>query len=382
MHLRSQNGCGRRAIKSPISLFGDTGEANVTDDLLLQQQADEADRTIQKYKRERDGWKSAHSALLKAQEELEARLRVAEYLESHTVIAPPWARQKRGKKQQATALHMLSDLHFDEVVKPNQVLDTNAYNRQIAEMRLKKDVEHTCSMAFDLLGGFRYDGMVLLLGGDIFSGLIHEELRETNEAPALASLEYWVEPLCSAIKTFADEFKKVLIVGVVGNHGRLTPKMPYKGAVENNLDWSLYCQLARHFRDIGDQRISWNVPVALDAYFEIYGYRHVLTHGNQARGGSGISGLLTPLSLLDHRKRKRDASTLGTATHMWMGHFHQYLNGPGWTVNGSMKGYDEFAFGNNFGYEDPQQAFAVITPEHNVTIQTAVYCMDRKQEKW
>jgi hypothetical protein len=107
-----------------------------------------------------------------------------------------------------------------------------------------------------------------------------------------------------------------------------------------------------------------------------------LTHGNQARGGSGISGLLTPISLLDHRKRKRDASTIGAASHMWMGHWHQHINGPGWTINGSLKGYDEYAFGSNFAYEPAQQAFAVITPEHNVTFETAIYAEDRKAEGW
>lgn len=353
------------------------------EELLLQQKLDAAERTTQKMKRERDEWKDSHNKLQKHQEGLEQRLRVSEYLESSTITAPSWGRSKRGKKQQqATALHMLSDLHFDEVVKADQVLGLNAYDRKIAEKRLKADVEHTLRMSFDYLAGFKYDGMILLLGGDCFSGLIHEELRETNESPVLASLEYWVEPMCSAIKTFADEFGQLHIVGVCGNHGRLTPKMPYKGMVENNLDWSLYCQIARHFRDINDIRITWNVPTAPDAYFEVYEHRHCMTHGNQARGGGGISGLLTPLSLLDHKKRKRDASTFGAASHTWMGHWHQYLPMGQITVNSSLKGYDEYAFGNNFSYEEPQQAFAVLTPEHNVTIQTAIYCQDRKAEKW
>jgi hypothetical protein len=333
-----------------------------------------------KARKERDAYKHAAHLAHEELEKVRKRLQIHEHLSKSPIVAPKWAAPKTGKKRQATALLMLSDLHLDEVVKPEEMHGLNAFNRDIALLRLRKVTDQSIVVARDLLAGFKYDGAVLLLGGDIFTGIIHEELRETNEAPILASLEFWLDPLAATIETLAGEFGHLLVVGVVGNHGRLSVKWKYKGAVEDNFDWFLYRQLARNFRS--DRRITWNIPSSLDAYFDLYGHRHLLTHGNQARGGSGISGLMTPLALFDHRKRKRDAATIGAASHTWLGHFHQYLPMGQMTVNGSLKGLDEYAYGSNFGYEPAIQAFAAITPEHNVTAQMAIYAEDREAEGW
>jgi hypothetical protein len=51
-------------------------------------------------------------------------------------------------------------------------------------------------------------------------------------------------------------------------------------------------------------------------------------------------------------------------------------------VNGTMKGYDEYAFVSNFSYEPPQQALAVVAPDKGITIQAPIFCVDRKREKW
>jgi hypothetical protein len=335
---------------------------------------------IPKLKKERDAWKKAAQDAGKELELTKRRLHVHERLSQAHIAAPKWARPKSRRLRQATALLMLSDLHLDEVVKPEEILGLNAFNRDIALMRLTKIAQQSAVMARDYLSGFTYDGAVLLLGGDIFTGIIHEELTETNEAPILASLEYWLDPLAGVVQLLADEFGKLLVVGVVGNHGRLSRKWKYKGTVQDNFDWFLYRQLVRAFKS--DPRVSWNIPISVDAYFDVYDHRHLLTHGNQARGGSGIAGLATPLALFDHRKRKRDASTIGAASHTWIGHFHQYMPLNGLTVNGSLKGADDYSFGNNFPYEEAQQAFALITPEHNVTIQTSLFAQDREAEGW
>jgi hypothetical protein len=65
-----------------------------------------------------------------------------------------------------------------------------------------------------------------------------------------------------------------------------------------------------------------------------------------------------------------------------MGHWHQYLSTPSLIINGSLKGYDEYAKISNFGFEPPQQALAIVTPERGITFQAPVFCLDRKREKW
>ena len=113
-----------------------------------------------------------------------------------------------------------------------------------------------------------------------------------------------------------------------------------------------------------------------------YDTRILMTHGDQARGGSGISGIFTPLSLMTFRKGKNYANMEMPYDHTVMGHFHQYITGPSFTVNGSLKGYDEYAAISNFGFEEPQQAMWVTTPERGITWQFAIRPMDKKKEGW
>ena len=41
-------------------------------------------------------------------------------------------------------------------------------------------------------------------------------------------------------------------------------------------------------------------------------------------------------------------------------------------LNGSLKGYDEYASTENFAYEDPQQALWINVPDKGVLWQTAL----------
>jgi hypothetical protein len=82
------------------------------------------------------------------------------------------------------------------------------------------------------------------------------------------------------------------------------------------------------------------------------------------------------------RKQSRYMATGKSFQTLWLGHWHQYISTPSMIVNGSLKGFDEYAMLMGFGHEAPQQALAIITPERNVTIQAPVFCVDRKKEGW
>jgi hypothetical protein len=51
-------------------------------------------------------------------------------------------------------------------------------------------------------------------------------------------------------------------------------------------------------------------------------------------------------------------------------------------INGSLKGYDEYAWNNSFSFEQPQQALFLVTPEHGASFHMPIRCMDRKAEGW
>ena len=55
-----------------------------------------------------------------------------------------------------------------------------------------------------------------------------------------------------------------------------------------------------------------------------------------------------------------------------MGHWHQYITLNGIIVNGSLKGYDEYAASARFSYEVPKQALWFTHPKYGVTYQIPV----------
>ena len=65
---------------------------------------------------------------------------------------------------------------------------------------------------------------------------------------------------------------------------------------------------------------------------------------------------------------------------MILGHWHQLIQLERLIVNGSLKGYDEYAYANNFGFEPPRQALWITHPEHGLTFSMPVY-VERKQKQ-
>jgi len=68
-----------------------------------------------------------------------------------------------------------------------------------------------------------------------------------------------------------------------------------------------------------------------------------------------------------------------------MGHYHQYISLKGCIVNGSTKGYDEYAYSNRFTSERPQQALWFTHPEYGVTFQVPVVVdepIKKKSKDW
>lgn len=332
-------------------------------------------------RQERD---QAINELQKQEEELSSlrkALDTVQRLEQSDLQPPNWLLpRERQRAQASTLVAMLSDLHLDEVVLPEEVDGLNAYNRNIAEIRLRAWTVNTIKMARAHLAGLRYDGFVLLLGGDIFSGDIHEELSETNEDTMIGSLLFWSEQIATAVGMLADEFKKVHIAAVAGNHGRTTRKPRAKLRARTNYDWLLAKMLERHFAT--DKRITFQIPESSDCLVSIYGRGHLLTHGDQAHGGSGIGGIYPPIMRLRARKAQRYLAVDWSFDTLWLGHWHQYLPSPSLIINGSMKGYDEYAYINNFQHEQPQQALAVVTSHRGIILQAPVFCADRKRESW
>lgn len=266
----------------------------------------------------------------------------------------------------------LSDLHWGEVVFPSQIGGVNEFNLSIAHKRMRYTVDTAIHLLKILDNGMNYPGIVVPLGGDMISGDIHEELAATNALPTMPTVFDLFEQLVGAFGLLADTFGQVFSPCVGGNHGRNTKKIWSKNRNHTSFDWMLYQMLAHHFR--ADKRIKFYVPDGSDALYRIYNLRFLLTHGDQFRGGDSIIGPLGPLTRGNQKKLARNTAVDMTYDVMMCGHWHQYIHLRRLIVNGSMKGYDEYAYTNNFGFEEPQQALFVTHQRHGITYRMPVLC--------
>lgn len=282
------------------------------------------------------------------------------------LLVPDWVREPaQGKGHHAMPVLLLSDLHLDEVVNLHDMDGMNSYDRAIAEVRLERIINATIKVLRRYVSGVTLDGITVMLLGDIITGTIHPELAETNEAAPPASIVHWVPLLASALRALADEFGFVFVPVVDGNHDRTTFKTRTKKRVENSYAWVIYNWLADTLRD--DPRIQFKLTTSPQQLIDVYETTFLLTHGDSFRSAGGVGGLYP--SLLKYMLRMHDlySQTKRDFDYALMGHWHQALEGQDFFVNGSLKGYDEYAKHGGFKFEKPKQQLFIVTPERGVT---------------
>jgi len=292
------------------------------------------------------------------------------------IVTPHWM-INRGQFKDLTGVPVLfaSDWHFGEVVRSVEIGGVNEYNIRIAKQRARMMVQTFIRLLRNHIQNTGYPGCVFVLGGDMMSGDIHEELKETNEVEAMPTLLELIPILAWCIETLADEFGNVFVPCVTGNHGRTSRKPRMKRRNHTNFDWLCYQLLSTHFAK--DKRVTFLIPEGSDAYFKVFNTRFLLTHGDQFRGGDGFAGAIVPIARGDKRKRARNSQTNRAYDVAMMGHWHQYIHTGEFVVNGSLKGYDEYAYAGNFGFELAAQAAFIVHPQHGVTFRFPVFVQSK-----
>lgn len=265
-----------------------------------------------------------------------------------------------------------SDFHAGEVVRPEQVQFVNQFDMAIMARRFQTLLDSTVLMFKNHLSARQYPGFVLLLGGDMVTGDIHQELSETNEDYVMPIVLDVHRMLRQGITRLADVFGRVHVVCVFGNHGRTNPKPQHKDAAFKNFDWMLYCFLAEWFRN--DPRITFKIPDDDEVLFTVAGHRYRLTHGNQFRGGQGFIGAMAPIMRGEHKKRIAAQSYGLPHDTLVLAHWHQCRWWQRVVVNGSLKGYDEYAMDGNFEFELPKQMTWITSRTFGACSPMEIYC--------
>lgn len=293
-------------------------------------------------------------------------------LETQKLYVPDWVVEPRiTSAAPGVPGLLLSDLHWGERVFKEQVGGVNEYNLAIAERRLRHVIETTTDLLKILDPDFRYPGIVVKLGGDMVGGNIHEELAATNEEGIMPTWRHLYKNLKGGLKYLGDTFGNVFVVCVSGNHDRDTKKTWHKNRNATSFGWLLYQQLADAFSE--DKRFTFYIPDAADARYRVYNTRYLLTHGDQFKGGDGIIGPIGPLMRGNQKKQQRNAAVDQSYDIMEAGHWHQRITLSHLIVNNSLKGYDEYAYDNNFRFSRPSQNLWTTHPDFGVNWEMEVF---------
>jgi predicted phosphodiesterase len=290
---------------------------------------------------------------------------------------PSWLVEHGPPDHPGVPMTVWSDWHWGEVVKAEEVGGCNEFNRRVARTRLKTLIGSTISLAYDYMVNPEYPGMVICLGGDMVSGIIHEELEQTNDGTIQETLAELENYIAGALEIMADKFGRLYVPCVVGNHGRMHKKPRAKGKAIENFEWGLYTKLEQRF--VHDERFRFDVSPESDVAFNVQGHRFLLTHGDNlgVRGGDGIIGMLGPVARGALKMARSEAQIGREFDTIIMGHWHTYIprgEAAAVIVNGALKGYDEFArLFLRAPYSRPSQALWFVHPKHGITCQWPVF---------
>ena len=267
--------------------------------------------------------------------------------------AAPLTKSVKGKKHDATMVVMLSDIHCEETVRPEQVNGLNSFDLDVCERRLAELQQRFFAMLEHERQLAKIDRVVVWLGGDLISGMIHPELAEENALHPLAAIRWIGERLRGFLDAVSDNVGSVIVATSCGNHGRTTEKLRTNEA-DTSYEHHLYLTMRA-----GETRknITWQIGEGHLNYLDLDGFRIRFCHGHAVRYQGGIGGIHVPLN---KAIAAWDATERADLT--CLGHWHQFSWGRSgrYVSNGSVIGHSAYAVRIKASYEPPCQAAIVI----------------------
>lgn len=277
---------------------------------------------------------------------------------------PTQYKTKHGKTPHEFALQW-SDPHAGEVVNLEEMNGINEYNYDILLKR--HDKLRKSLFSYQDNRTFPVETLHLWMLGDNVTGNIHPELIETNEFPQAEAAVQFALDASEWVESLKEAFKKIVIHGVVGNHGRFTIKKKAKTGYDS-LDWMIYQTMGVALRN--DPNIEMNVGISQMQVVEIANRNVLLWHGDGVRSsmvGVPWGGLIRRFTNLQSQ-----FTAIGQPLYMAsVGHFHQLncVQSPAGIIamNGSIIGPTEHSM-REFGHGAPaQQQLLTFHPTKGLT---------------
>ena len=282
------------------------------------------------------------------------------YQNFHKVKLPmPKAIKSKSKREEMSILD-LSDIHIG---MKNEVFDSTkgkkivTYNMEIFEQELAVLQDSISQIHSILSNSYNLKELTVHMLGDIITNdRIFPE--QSFEIEKVVGLQIWdaVNYLVTFFNNLLAIYEKITVVGVVGNHGRSNPTH-YNEPVENNFEYWIYKMIQKQFE--GNPRVNVIVPSTRRYIHKIYGWKHLLEHGDNMRGSTdtAIEKQIKDLSL-----------NIGGFDVMHFGHYHtlkerEIADKVIVKQNGSWILKDNYSFKKFKKYSIPKQWFFGCSPK-------------------
>jgi hypothetical protein len=327
---------------------------------IAREQADKAHKT------EVDSLKAKLAQYQASVESLEKQLGIALSL-GKTRIRPQPLTVSMSDKAEAVAIALASDWHVEETVESSSVNGLNEYNLPTAKRRIEKFFSTIARLTEIERHGAKIDDLILWLGGDLMTGMIHEELAESNSKTPTQVILWLQDRLADGLATLKPHFKRILIPTSYGNHGRTTVKPRHATGAAHSYEWLLYRILEG--RCHGDQQIEFQIADSYFNFMTVFDRRLRFHHGDGLKFQGGIGGLTIPtekaIASWNKSPNRADLDLFG--------HWHQYQQARHWLCNGSLIGYNAYALSIKASFEPPTQTYFLLDKKRGRTMTSPIY---------
>lgn len=238
---------------------------------------------------------------------------------------------KRDKRPGAEcALLHLTDFQLGKI--------TESYNTEICCRRVMTTVDKVLRLTEIQRAAHPVDEIHVMLGGDLIENVTIFKMQPF-EVDSSATMQVFAAATLieSVLLTLLENFDRVVVHEVRGNHGRIGQK----GETPDNWDRVV----GRIVRErLIDPRLAWEAPDNWYAIGEIGEYRFLLVHGDQVKSFGGN----TPAFGIIRKATAWSSGVLEGWDDLYLGHYHhvsqfQIPNGGRVFMTGSTESGSEYA---------------------------------------
>ena len=297
-------------------------------------------------------------------------------------VRKPSGARKGSAKQVMVA--PLTDTHVGDYVTSEQMVGLNSYDIELFSRRIWGWANQVLSLAEYRRNICEIDELTVPMLGDMISGDIHDELARTNVDNCMMQMMYGAKVISQALMFLAPHFKEIKVPCVVGNHGRMTRKIPSK---DKYMDWDymLYQWLAVFCSK--QRNIKFEIPKSFAHVISVAGRDVLMMHGDSVGGGGAgatIQRAITSLRAVLQYKTQiitdDGFSVSDKFDDVLLGHFHRVdeidIGTGSLHICGTTKGGDEFVFSRLHLITKPKHIVLYYHPTYGQVGKEVIY-LDR-----